>query len=87
MRRDHRAGIDHGVANRLGVFTLAGVNPNRIQPKRRILAGLTGYFAEHIAWVNGHFFAIGNHTHAAHRPINDNLVRIWSAIEIVANTD
>lgn len=52
VRGDHRAGVDHGVTQRLCLAPLADFDPHRVQAKSRIFGGYAAQGAKYLPGVD-----------------------------------
>ena len=73
MGCDNRAGIHHGVTNRLRVFPLAGLYPDSVKSKCRIFARFAWNFRQHIAGL----MAISFSPAITPTPRTEPLITIW----------
>ena len=85
MRRDHRAGVHHGIAECMGLFALILANPHRVEIEHRIANHRAAQLAIDLARVDREF-APGLHLRLADcRTVQRDAVSRGLQIKVVAN--
>ena len=85
MGGDHRAGVDHGVAQHMCLLTQTGVNPHRRQTEGRVLGHGSGQRTRDAARINRQIHARERLAGADLDPLERQTVGVWAQLEVIAD--